>query len=344
MFPLTTIVAVSLALMCQTVAGQTSRQESLPLANAIKAFNKKAAEDPIGKDQPPLTEEEAIAAIRAWEHTKSKWPMSDEMYEAFKKVAETRTLPPNASFYWETGYQPVGAFVFDIWSVRIGMSRPDRSAYDIELRSRFIRSRTLEEELDQVQKKLQQFLEDERERDLKNEPLLVGGGHVKRHLEQIIESLKARIAKQKATDAGELAAPKIQILSGERTTAADVRFFSFSCEASNPNKVPLMFVGYRADSFDPPIAEGHISPIYSIHFQRDGKWEKHPIGWCGTGMDGIEFQAGTTKKFGLAVPVDLAGKVVRVGIRWSRPLKFDTAEPDAFKVAWSESFAVEKVK
>jgi hypothetical protein len=192
MSPLTTIVAVSLALMWQTAADQPSRQESLTFADAIKTFNTKAAEHPIGKDQPPLTEEEAIAAIRAWEHTKSKWPMSDEMYEAFKKVAETRTLPPNASFYWETGYQPGGAFVFDIWSVRLRMSRPDGSAYDIDLRSRYIRSRTLEEELAQVQKKLQQFFEEERERGLKNEPLLVGGGHVKRHLEESIESLKAR--------------------------------------------------------------------------------------------------------------------------------------------------------
>ena len=103
MFPLTTIVAVSLALMCQTAASQ----ESLPLADAIKAFNEKAAEHPIGKEQPPLTEEEAIAAIRAWEHAKSKWPMSDEQYKVFKNIAESRTLPPNASFYWETGYQPL---------------------------------------------------------------------------------------------------------------------------------------------------------------------------------------------------------------------------------------------
>ena len=198
MSPLTTAIALSLTLICPLNAGQQSRQQSLPLADAIKAFNEKAAEHPIGKDQPPLTEEEAIAAIRAWERPKSKDPVSDEMYEAFKKIAETRTLPPNASFETETGYQPRGAFVFDIWSVRIRMFRPDRSSYGFELRNRIIRSRTLEEELDRVQKQLKQLLEKERERELKNEPEEIGGWKIKGHLEESIKLLKTRIAEQKA--------------------------------------------------------------------------------------------------------------------------------------------------
>ena len=194
MSPHTTIIAVSLSLLCSLGAGK----ESLPLADAIKAFNEKTAADPIGKDQPPLTEEEAIAAIRAWERPNSKSPVSDEMYEAFKKIAETRTLPPNASFETETRSEPVpGAFVFDIWSVRIRMFRPDRSSYGFELRKRFIRSRTLEEELAHVQKRLQQFLAEEREREEKQE-LMIGSWKIGHHLEMYIETLKARIAEQKA--------------------------------------------------------------------------------------------------------------------------------------------------
>ncbi len=143
----------------------------------------------------------------------------------------------------------------------------------------------------------------------------------------------------------DLTSPKVHILAAEQTTLADVRFLTFSCEASNPNKSPIMFVGYRPDSFEPPIEEGHISPIYVIQFQRDEKWEEHKVGWCGTGIDGIELPAGRTRKFAFAVPVfiagvpvDLAGKVVRVGIRWSRPLDYSTAKPEAFQVAWSEPF------
>jgi hypothetical protein len=151
-----------------------------------------------------------------------------------------------------------------------------------------------------------------------------------------------RIVKE-STDVGDLAPPKIRILAGARTTASDMRFFSFSCEASNSNKAPLMFVGYRADSFAPPIADGNMSPIHVIQFQHDGKWKEHPQGWCGTGIDGILLPAGRTKKFGFAVPADLAGKVVRVGIRWSRPQDFAVAKPESFRVAWSEPFELKRI-
>jgi hypothetical protein len=35
---------------------------------------------------------------------------------------------------------------------------------------------------------------------------------------------------------------------------------------------------------------------------------------------------------------------MRVGIRWSRPLDYKTAEGDAFKIAWSEPFDVAKIE
>jgi hypothetical protein len=136
----------------------------------------------------------------------------------------------------------------------------------------------------------------------------------------------------------------VRIESGARTTQAGTDFLGFSCEACNPNKAPLMFVGYRADAFDPPIKDPNISPIHTIQVQRDGKWQDHPQGWCGWGMDGIEMAAGQRKKFGFAVPVDLAGKSVRVGVRWSRPLDFKTAEPGAFKIAWSEPFELKTIE
>ncbi len=109
----------------------------------------------------------------------------------------------------------------------------------------------------------------------------------------VLLSLRGSAAEPpSSTGRSELSPPAVRILSGERMALSDVRFFSFSCEASNPNKSPLMFVGYRPDSFDPPIERGTMSPIHSIQFQRDGKWEEHPQGWCGTGIDGIELPKG----------------------------------------------------
>ena len=60
-------------------------------------------------------------------------------------------------------------------------------------------------------------------------------------------------------------------------------------------------------------------------------------------MDGIELKAGVAKQFGLVVPADLSATAVRVGVSWSKPLKFETAEEDAFKIAWSEPFDVKKL-
>ena len=39
-------------------------ENSIPLAEAIKKFNERAALDRIGREQPPLTEDEVVAAIR----------------------------------------------------------------------------------------------------------------------------------------------------------------------------------------------------------------------------------------------------------------------------------------
>jgi len=138
------------------------------------------------------------------------------------------------------------------------------------------------------------------------------------------------------SDANESVPPKVRILSGARTTFQDSPFVGFSCQATNPAKDVAMFVGYRADSFDPPTPEGQISPIYIVELLRDDKWEKYPIGWCGTGIDGIELAAGGSGAFGFAVPLEPAWTAVRVGIRWSRPLDFSTAQSGSFKIAWSE--------
>ena len=159
----------------------------------------------------------------------------------------------------------------------------------------------------------------------------------------VVLSAGARAAEP-AGGGPELKAPKVRILAAGLT---DGQYY-ISCEATNPNMSPVMFVGYRADAFDPPIEDGRVSPIYRVEFQRDGKWEEHSIGWCGTGMDGIELEPLKKPQFGLVVPAnptanptaDVPAKAVRVGISWSKPINFETAEPDAFSIAWSEPFDV----
>jgi len=138
--------------------------------------------------------------------------------------------------------------------------------------------------------------------------------------------------------AAEAMAPDVRILAGSHTTFDNIPFASFSCEIRNPGQAPLVFVGYRPDSYDPPIPEGSVAPIYRIEVQRNGAWEEYPIGWCGTGMDGIVLAADGSGAFGFAVLLEPQWDAVRVGVRWSQPIDFDTAPAEAYQTAWSEPF------
>lgn len=128
--------------------------DSVCLADAVKALNARAAKHAIGKDQQPLTEEEVIGAIRAWEREKGS-PVSDKLYSIFKRVADTRELPKNAELEGLGGlWVPSWDFYYDVWWIRVKVEREDGSSYGFPIRERIIRSRTLEEELCRVSKLL----------------------------------------------------------------------------------------------------------------------------------------------------------------------------------------------
>jgi beta-lactamase regulating signal transducer with metallopeptidase domain len=154
------------------------------LPDAIKAFNEKASKDQIGKDEPPITEQEVIAGIRASQRPKES-DVTDKLYNAFKQIAETRQLPPGAALEALGGpWDPGGSFVYDVWFVRIEMPKEDGGTYSFKIRGRIIRSRTLQEELVRIEKKLQDLPQQARQ----------PGGY---RLEERVNDLKARIAKMK---------------------------------------------------------------------------------------------------------------------------------------------------
>jgi uncharacterized protein (TIGR03067 family) len=155
------------------------------LPDAIKAFNEKASKDDIGKGEPPITEQEVIAGIRASQRPKES-DVTDKLYNAFKQIAETRQLPPGAALEALGGpWDPGGSSVYDVWFVRIEMPKEGGGTYSFKIKGRIIRSRTLHEELVRVEKALQDLPEQSRQ--------IPGGGR----LEERVNDLKARIAKMK---------------------------------------------------------------------------------------------------------------------------------------------------
>ncbi|MHC4462914.1 MAG: hypothetical protein ACYS6W_03665 [Planctomycetota bacterium] len=135
----------TLAPLVSSRAAQSPNDNSILLADAIKAFNEKVAKHPIGKDQPLLTEDEVVAAIRAREPQEDP-PVSDRLYNAFKQIAQSKRLPKNAEMEELGGaWVPRGDFVFDVWWVRIMFQREDGSTYSFPIRQRMIRSRPYNE-------------------------------------------------------------------------------------------------------------------------------------------------------------------------------------------------------
>jgi hypothetical protein len=124
-------------------AAESSPDGSASLAKAIAGFNASASENPIGAEQPPLTEDEVIAAIRWWDFHRKDAPMSDQEYRALRNIAESHQLPPGAEFEVLTGFEPNDEITFDAWSVRIRMPRPNGGTYAFVIRERMIRSRLI---------------------------------------------------------------------------------------------------------------------------------------------------------------------------------------------------------
>jgi hypothetical protein len=103
------------------------------LVDAIRDFNKQAAKDPIGKAQPPLTEDEVVAFIR-WT-ARRVLEFSDDERQQFRDIAEKGFLPPGWRFESVTNLGGGDRDTFRVWSVGLNVDRPDGS---LVIRSQFL--------------------------------------------------------------------------------------------------------------------------------------------------------------------------------------------------------------
>jgi hypothetical protein len=138
---------------------------------------------------------------------------------------------------------------------------------------------------------------------------------------------------------------RIVITLAGQPKKGDAPDLSLAVKVSNPNKgQSLTFLGYKPDSFDPPIPKGQISPIYKIQLKQAGQWQDHPIGWCGTGMGAIPMAPQSEATFGVSVP-DGDWQSVRVGVTWTT-VSFENAgeKPGDFTTVWSNELTHKEVQ
>jgi len=122
-----------------------SQQDKTSLAVAIADFNEKQQQDPIGKDQPPLTEDEVLATILRAKLNRDQFEVADEQFASYQEIAETRRLPAGAEFEVLTGFQTDAFTLFRAWSVRIVLPKPDGGSYGFPIRDRWIKVRQIDE-------------------------------------------------------------------------------------------------------------------------------------------------------------------------------------------------------
>ncbi len=113
------------------------------LADAVAQFNPQAAQDAIGKDQPPLTEDEVIASIRGI--SRENTPMTDDVYNAFQKILVTGMLPARAKLEFTTGWSGHNGFYFTVWWADLTIMTGEGTGYTYRLRDRKISSHPLTE-------------------------------------------------------------------------------------------------------------------------------------------------------------------------------------------------------
>ncbi len=126
------------------------------LEEALRIFNAHAADDPVGRNQPPLTAEEVIAAIRWFLSDPGKSPVTDKTLAALDQAARTRLLPSNFEFEVIAHFQPNDEMEATIWSVRLRIpAKPDGWTTCVDIRWQPITSRIFGEEERKVIEKWQ---------------------------------------------------------------------------------------------------------------------------------------------------------------------------------------------
>lgn len=120
--------------------------DAMPLAAAIHSFNQSHYKLD-GKPQPPLTEDEVVAAIQQWKHRRNEAPVTNADFSKFQKIAETRSMPKEAKFEVIGHFGQSDGTTYSIWSVRIVMpdSEPEGWTYAFEIRKQFISMTTSDE-------------------------------------------------------------------------------------------------------------------------------------------------------------------------------------------------------
>ena len=121
---------------------QDDAASATSLKTAVENFNQKALRHSIGKTQPPLTEDEVVAAIRGWipEHTPG---VTDDVYDRFQEIAESRVLPYGAELSFCPSWRGYRGFRFEVSWIDLFIKTGEKAGYKFRIRDQKISSRKM---------------------------------------------------------------------------------------------------------------------------------------------------------------------------------------------------------
>lgn len=136
-FQLRLVLVATLFFVVYPAVGDESGKTK-PLSAAVQEFNQQALTDRAGKDQPPLTEDEVVAAIRGW--NRKQIPAIDEIYQIYQTIADTKQLPADATLSYTTEWSGFNEFDFEVWWVDLNIQRGQGIGYAFRIRDQKLRS------------------------------------------------------------------------------------------------------------------------------------------------------------------------------------------------------------
>lgn len=104
---------------------------SVPMGDAVATFNARAADDPVGKREPLLTEDEIFASI---ESQLPSLDASEQVRAIYARIARTKRLPPGAALNSIPGFSPASGEHRTVWWINLEVMTGKNSGYGLRIR------------------------------------------------------------------------------------------------------------------------------------------------------------------------------------------------------------------
>jgi hypothetical protein len=104
---------------------------SVPLADAVASFNNRAADDPVGKLEPKLTEDEIVASIQ------SQLPVLDANHRTkaiYRQIVRNKRLPRSATLDSMPGYSPTVGKQYTVWWINLSVVTDENAGFGLRIR------------------------------------------------------------------------------------------------------------------------------------------------------------------------------------------------------------------